>query len=325
MRPLRLLQTPVLAAGPWFVLALAALLAGCQSLAPQAAAVAPAPPPATAAAKPVELSNTFAHELVAQGSGRRYTLWVWTPPQPEPSDKPLPVVFVADAPYNFPMIRSVAGLVGARGRNIEPFILVGLGYEVGGGSRNRDYTPTNPLRHAEVNRAIYQGTSYGEAAAYRDFVERQVFPFVAQNYRADMGRKVYLGASYGGLFGAYTLLTKPAMFQTYLLGSPSLWFDGREIWRLEAEYAKYHKDLPAQVLLYTGSFETPRPEPRYTREMNLLGDMLEFERLLQSRRYPSLTIQATALADEDHRTMGPGFATRGLLRALPGFGPYDPE
>ncbi|MFN5049566.1 alpha/beta hydrolase [Roseateles sp.] len=277
----------------------------------------------------VTLSHTFVHQLPASDSGRPYWLWVSVPRDYEQlKDRKLPVVFATDAPYTLPLMRGIHAMVGNQGRNIEPFILVGLGYEPGlpqSGSRSRDYTPSNPLRKPDYRRDVYRAAVYGEAARYRDYLERQVLPFVREHYRADLSRSTFVGQSYGGLFGTYVLLTRPELFQTYLLGSPSLWFDERAIWEIESRYAARHRDLKARVRLYAGSFETDRPEPRYTPGWNLLGDMKEFEALLRSRGYPGLEISSETLVGEDHRTMGPGFFTQGLLWALPGYGPYDPS
>ncbi len=276
----------------------------------------------------VELANTFVHELPVNGSGHKHQVWVHIPSSYAQMTKLLPVVFVTDAGYGFPLVRSISERVGRRGQNIEDFILVGLRLEPSPPpqvSRSRDYTPSNPLLDPTANPNHYSSSTYGEAQAYRDYVEHQVFPLIAKHYKADMARTVYMGQSYGGLFGAYTLLTKPELFHTYLLGSPSLWFDRRSIWQFEQAYAGKHKDLKARVMMYTGSYEAIKPEPRYTQEFDLTRDMREFESLLKSRNYPGLSITSEVLDDEDHMTMGPSFITRSLLRALPGFGPYSGE
>ncbi len=48
-----------------------------------------------------------------------------------------------------------------------------------------------------------------------------------RSYRVDMKRKIYVAHSYGGLLGAYILLTEPTMFERYVISSPSLWFDNK--------------------------------------------------------------------------------------------------
>jgi uncharacterized protein len=305
----------------FFVMVSMALIAGCT--APVSSA-----PVLKSTLRRVELPNTAVHTLPAEHAGHKYEVWVHLPSTYEQSTHAFPVVFVTDAGYSFPLIRSIRNRVGARGRNIEEFILVGLPHEPGippNDSRSRDYTPSNPLLDPTRNTNHYSATVYGQAQAYRDYVEKQVFPMIAKHYRADLRRAVYMGQSYGGLFGAYTLLTKPELFQTYLLGSPSLWFDKRSILPIEADYANTHTDLKARVMMYTGSFETIQPGPRYPKEFDLTSDMHAFEALLKSRGYPSLHIASEVLSDEDHMTMGPSFITRGLLWALPGFGPYSGE
>lgn len=282
-------------------------------------------PPATELTEPhpLALPNTAVYVLPAQGSGRKYEVWVDVPASYAGSDKRYPVVFVTDAGYSFPLIRSIRNRLGQNGRNIEDFILVGLSPEQGltsKESRSRDYTPSNPLLDPVPNTKRYTATRYGEAAAYRDYIEQQVFPLIASRYRADMTRKIYTGHSYGGLFGSYVLLTKPEMFQTYILGSPSLWFNKHEMLTYEQNYASTHNDLAAKVMIYIGDHETPR---YFDNEEDMVKDTRAFARKLKSRRYPSLIIDKKVLRDEDHLTIYPSLISRGLLWALPGSGPYN--
>jgi len=284
----------------------------------------PSPAPIEAALVALELPNTVVHELPAKATGRHYQLWISLPAAYQRGGKRLPVVFVTDAPYSFPLVRSIRNLLGQRGRNIEDFILVGLPPErqmTSKESRSRDYTPSVPLRRSP-NTGEYTATVYGEAEAYRDYLEQQVFPLISSQYDADMSRKVFVGHSYGGLFGSYILLTKPHMFSTYVLGSPSLWFDDHEILRIEEAYAEENNALPARVMMYAGEFETQGDGPRYFASVDLVGDMKAFERRLESRGYEGFSVDSTVLAGEDHLTVFPTLVSRGLLWALPGHGPY---
>lgn len=326
---------------PVFRVALAALLAasavGCSRIDPTIAAPAPvqadarsdgpAPPAAVPVPRPLELANTAVHDLPATDAGRRYEIWVDVPASyANGGDRRYPVVFVTDALYSFPLVRSIRNLLGQGGRNIEDFILVGLPPETGltsKASRSRDYTPSNPLLDPrEQSGTRYSAALYGEAAAYRDYIERQVFPLIAREYRADMDRKVFAGHSLGGLFGSYVLVTKPAMFDAYILGSPSLWFHRHRIDALEQAYADAHDDLRARVRMYIGMYETRGSGPRYWRTVDMVGDMRAFERRLEARGYPGLSIDSEVIADEDHLTVFPATISRGLLWALPGKGPY---
>ncbi len=157
-----------------------------------------------------------------------------------------------------------------------------------------DYTPTvNPRSRKRT----------GGAAAYLDFIEREVIPFIESTYRADPGRRAYSGHSYGGLFGAHALLSRPGLFCCYILSSPSFWYDGHVMWRLEAEYAKHHKDLRAKVYVGIGGLEQPRPGPSPGPMYDMVGDVRTFEAKLRSRKYPGLTIRSFVMPGATHETV----------------------
>ena len=290
-------------------------------------ATSPAPGTAGPPALPaLTLPNTTVHQVPDSVTGRRYEVWVDVPPSYTEGARDFPVVVVTDAEYAFPVVRSLRRRVGGNGRNIEDFVLVGLSYAYGEGSmpsKRRDYTPTDPFARGTPASGDYaKGEAYGGAGAYRDYIARDVFPLIASTYRVDMRRKVYIGHSLGGLFGAYVLLTRPDMFSHYVLGSPSLWFDERVIFSLERAYAASHRDLRANVMLSIGGFETIGPTPRHYRTVDMVGDMHGLERALRARRYPGLRIESEVLEGLDHLTVFPDTATNGLLWALPGHGPY---
>ena len=291
-------------------------------------AAAQAPAAQTDNAPPYALPNTHVHQVPNTATGRNYEVWVDLPPSYFENDKAYPVVFTTDADYGFPLIRSLRRRIGAKGKNVEDFVLVGLSYGVGEASmpsKRRDYTPTDPFARSGTTPAasVYDRDShYGQAAAYRDYIDRDVFALIAREYRVDMQRKVYIGHSLGGLFGSYVLLTKPGMFRSYILASPSLWFDKRTMFDIEARYAETRRDLPANVLLSIGAYETRGSGPRHM-NADMVGDMLRFERTLKSRGYPGLRIESEILPDEDHLTVLPRTITHGLLWALPGTGPYS--
>ncbi|CAM4212094.1 sugar phosphotransferase [Stenotrophomonas lactitubi] len=253
--------------------------------------------------------------------GRDYALWVALPagyaahPQ-----KRYPVLYVTDALYSFPLVRSVRNLVGQQGVNIEDFILVGLPPQEGltsKQSRSRDYTPSNPVRTP----AGYYSDDviYGGAAHYRDFVAAQVLPMVDARYRTDPARRVFAGHSYGALFGAYVLTTQPDMFGTYILSSPSLWFDQGLLPRMQD--AAVMPSQPIRVLLSVGGYETVKPGPRYSTGNDMLRQTADFAGQLQGSGR-KLQVENIVIDGEDHLTVYPRVITRALLQVLPGEGPY---
>jgi len=292
------------------ILLTASLAAGCGERADaQTTAVS------AAEGGPYVLKGTQVWSVPDPVSGRDYEVFVSLPAsyEAEPNRR-YPVLYVTDADYAFPIIRQIARRVNLNGPVIEEFILVGLSYAVAEGgaeSRRRDYTPTP---NGPSNSA---GFVHGGGAAYQTYLKSQALPFVDQKFRTDPARRVLLGHSYGGLLGAQIMFTDPAMFSGYVLGSPSFWYDKRHMMTMEADFARTHRDLPAEVFMYMGGFETPGPTARHNDETDMVGDMRAMERMLKSRAYPGLSVQSTVLEDEDHLTVAPVGFTRGLMAVLP--------
>jgi len=294
-------------------LAVAALGActGSAPAAPHPSATGNAPAKAQrAGGQPYEILGTQVWDVPDPVSHRTYQVFVSLPANYDhEAGHRFPVLYVTDADYAFPVVKQVARRLNGEGPKIKDFILVGLSYAVGEDgtmSRRRDYTPT-----AGGPTDAPPGTVYGGGTAYESYLRRQVIPFIAGRYRTDEGSRYFLGHSLGGLLGAQILFSDPGMFRGYILGSPSLWFDHRVIFRSERAYALHHHDLPASVYLYVGEYEDIRHG-----DGPMVNDVKTFARTLQERHYPSLHLEAEILNDEDHLSVAPRGATHGLKRLL---------
>lgn len=272
---------------------------------------------AQAEGAPYVLKGTQVWSVPDPVSAREYEVFVSLPAGYETSpDRRYPVLYVTDADYAFPIIRQIARRVNLEGPVIEEFILVGLSYSRGDtptASRNRDYTPT-PNGPARARSMVH-----GEGPAYQGYLKAQAIPFVEDRFRADPSRRLLLGHSYGGLLGAQILFTDPTLFHTYVLGSPSFWFDARHIMMMEANYARGHRDLPAEVFMYIGGYEVPGPSSRNA-SVDMVGDVRTMEQVLKSRGYENLQVRSAVLGDEDHLTVAPAGFTRALMAVLPAEG-----
>lgn len=270
----------------------------------------------------VSLSGTAVYELSFQG--RTYPLWVDVPVSYSSNKQEYPMLLVTDAPYAFPLIRSIRNRVGQQGQNIEDFILVGLAYpatDTPAASRSRDYTTSNVKARSAKAGESYGAPVYGNAPAFASFITQQVLPLLQQQYRIDRQRRVYLGHSYGALLGTYLLLRQPEHFSHYVLSSPSLWFDQH---RLLGEAPALLQALPAgtqaKIWLYSGGLEQPGPSARHNKETDLVGDMQRFAKMLSPVK--GLQVKSQVLEGEDHLTVFPPMVTRAMLEILPGAGPY---
>ncbi len=218
-----------------------------------------------------------------------YQVFVALPDSYREGTREYPVVFVTDANYAFPVVRNISQRL-SKHAGMEETIVVGLSYakgDTGTFSRRRDDTPTVPRKH---------------------------------DYRADMKRKFFVGHSYGSLLGLQILFTEPRLFEHYILGSPSLWYDAGVMFdRLEA-YGERHRELPATVYFGIGSRETLAPGKKRARleeDADMLADLREFDTALKAYRYPALRTQVKGFADEDHASVFPLVVTHGLRTVLP--------
>ncbi len=165
----------------------------------------------------------------------------------------------------------------------------------------------------------------GGAAAFLEFIRTELKPWVGTRYAADATDATFFGHSLGGLFGAYALVSEPAAFRRYIIGSPSLWWNYGDLFECEAKYARTHDDLAARVFLGVGAVETQDGRARSlvnlsaeeqalgtSRFIDMVADTERFADVLASRHYASLEITNEVYADEMHVTVAPLILSRGL-------------
>lgn len=264
-----------------------------------------------------ELLGTEVWDVPDPAAGRTYQLFVSLPPSyGRDPQRRYPVLYATDADYAFPVLRQIARRLNVEGPKIEEFILVGISYARGDdpmASRRRDYTPTpNGPGDAPA------GAKHGEGATHQAWLRDRALPFVTGRYRTAPGRNILLGHSYGALLATQILLSEPGMFSGYVLGSPSLWYDKRHMFRAEAAYAAKHRDLKAKIFLYAGEYEAVRKgDPRFNQSTDLVADGLALADTLRRRGYPGLALETEILNGEDHVSVAPRGFTRALKYLLP--------
>ena len=250
------------------------------------------------------------HTLPASAQGRVYQIYVKTPfgyDAPENAGRTWPVIYLNDGPYTFQVASGVTHLP-YRFNRLQQAILVGISYAQGDDgmvSRRRDMTPWRDPGLPSAS---------GGAPQYLAFIKGQVLPFVESRYRADPRRRTLAGQSYGGLFGAWVAVTEPELFDSYILTSPSLWYDDHQMFKAEAAYAIRHKDLKARIYLATGELERPRPGGDAE---DMVADQRAFAKALRSRGYPGLKIRDEVTAGTVHETTFPVGLVHGLEWRFP--------
>ncbi len=259
-----------------------------------------------AASEGFTIPNSSTHAITSAALGRTYHIYVKVPSEYDDDDakqQRYPVIYLNDGPYTFQVASGATHLPMNMGK-LKKAILVGLSFadgENGMDSRVRDLTPTQ-----DKDWTRYQT---GGAPEYLAYLEKEVIPFVEKHYRADSANRTLAGQSLGGSFGAWVLLTRPELFDNYILTSGSYWYHDRIIFAMEERYAEKHKDLKANVYFAVGEFENP--EHRNTRN-DMVGDQQDLVAKLRSRNYPSLVIKDEVISEALHETTFPIGFTRAI-------------
>ncbi|WP_394173520.1 alpha/beta hydrolase [Thalassotalea litorea] len=249
-----------------------------------------------------EIQRSSVITLQSKVLDRTYDIYVKLPYDyhlPANKTKTYPVLYLNDGPYTFKVAAGVTHL-----RPMDKVIVVGISFahgENGQFSRVRDLTPV-----VDMSWKKYQT---GGAPQYLSFIEKEVFSFIEQNYRANPRQRILTGQSLGGSFGAWVLLTRPELFSHYILTSPSLWFKQDWIFDLEQDYADNNNLLKANVYMATGALETLQQGM----SQDMVGGHRKFAERLRSRQYQGLIFSEEIIEGTDHYSTFPVGLTKGLM------------
>lgn len=253
-----------------------------------------------------KIRNTHTLQIKSEVSGLEYELYIRLPNDYSENNKKYPLVLLNDTGYSVAVASGIVHLMA--GRDIEDVIIVGISYSKGHNpllSRTRDYTPTYAPNEKRGHSLEVQKYS-GKASQYISFISDEVLPLISKTYRIIQDKKIFVGHSYGGLLGANILITNAELFDYYILGSPSFWYDNKVMFRLENDFAKNNKVMKASVFMYIGS-----------EEGSMVEEMQAFENQLKSREYQGLSIQSKVLSGLTHQSAFAVLLTDGLQKAIP--------
>jgi predicted alpha/beta superfamily hydrolase len=266
---------------------------------------------------PFTLPYTRTYDFVAKSNGRAYRVFVSTP-SGKPPDKPLPVLYALDGNAGFGTVVETARWM-AFGGEIEPMVIVGIGYptmHIMEAMVRRTYELSPSYDAAFVERAKAEGQplpagGLGGAPGFLSFIDEELAPFVEAEYAGGGLDRGLFGFSLGGLFATHALLQPQPVFQRYIIGSPSLWWNEREMFALEKQRAEAGGDLPAKVFLSAAELEESPGAVRMA-PFRMVSNAIEMGAMLGSRGYEGLDIRTHIFPGESHQSaIGPTVA-RGL-------------
>ena len=236
--------------------------------------------PAQSPAPAVTLADTEQRSLTSTKIGQRYDLLVSLPNGYATSGQSYPVLYILDG-WHFPLMSFLQNN-NTYSKRMRPVIMVNVSYASTldvMALRARDFTPTKTSREA----------ASGGAAAFLDFLEHEVIPFVDRTYRTIPSDRGLLGHSYGGLFAIYALEQQPALFQRIVAVSPALSWDNRLLFA--AARQKLRKlPSPVRLDLSVGSED----------DFGFDKDTIAFAKLLEELKPAGLDCRFTLYRGENH-------------------------
>lgn len=160
-------------------------------------------------------------ELKSKELGEQRLLNIYLPEGYQKSDTGhYPVIYLLDGSANEDFVH-VAGLVQFMNmiQAMPPSIVVGIGNV----DRKRDFTfPTT------IAKDLKSYPTTGKSAKFISFLEHELQPYMTKNYRTN-GHTTIIGQSLGGLLATEVLITKPQLFDDYIIVSPSLWWNDESL------------------------------------------------------------------------------------------------
>jgi predicted alpha/beta superfamily hydrolase len=252
----------------------------------------------------VFLENSFIMEMTSKHTQQTYDIYIRHPNDYKDSRKTYPLLLVLDAEVNFGGVSYISQRL-AKGDLAPEQFIVGIAYhgetdtDTFYSLRAKDFTPTVDKAHEQRHKNMYQAGT-GGAENFVKFLSLELLPYLETNYPiAKKGRTIY-GHSFGGLFGAHVLINHPALFDNYVLLSPSLWWDNK----VTLKGIHQHRGISLKgkkVYIGTGELED-----------TMVDDHLTFVDTITKLNQGNSNLKSEILDSETHRTIfGRGF-TNGL-------------
>ena len=248
----------------------------------------------------------------------------------------LPVLYVVDGDVLFGMAAEIARAVSSVA-GFPAHYVVGIGYDAAYADflklRTADLTPPIGAEALEELGALgtaIGGERGGGADDFLAFLIETLQPEIAARYpQTAGGARVLFGHSLGGLFTAHALLTRPDSFASFIIGSPSLWWDGFSILqklpafkerlaalsrqpRVFVDVGASEQDLPTSVPEGLGvTLEEAQAQIRAAR---MVDSAKEFADALHAAGVTEL--RHVAFAEDDHVSAAPAGILHGMRFAL---------
>lgn len=275
-------------------------------------------PPGVAALGAVTTEDGSRFRLLSRAVGKPFIVDVVRIDAGAPPGSRLPVVFVTDNDIMTTIAPAVARL-GVKTFQLPPMIVVGIGYDnsfaktpaeaavQGLARRATDFTPVHNDAYlanvGPVTRQIFgipwpADAPLGKSDAFLEFINKELKPFVAARFPANIDDSTLVGDSLGGLFALHVLFTSPDSFSRYVALSPDTSYGKDVLFREEAALGNVNKRL------FMGIASQDNPE--------IAEATPRLDAQIRAHARPGLIYTYKVFADETHESLFPAGIMAGL-------------
>lgn len=144
-----------------------------------------------------------------------------------------PVLYILDGNIHFHSITGMTEILssGANGTHVIPEMIV---VAILNRDRTRDLTPTVSKKGFDGKDADWIANS-GGGDKFLQFFEEELIPGVESDYRT-FPYRTFVGHSFGGLAVINALISRPQLFNAYVLIDPSIWWDEKIMLKRTADF-----------------------------------------------------------------------------------------
>jgi len=255
--------------------------------------------------------------------GVRFSINVGMPSDYEPGDgKKYPALLVTDGDFTFGNVYESASAL--RG-SITPLFIISVGTSLEEGEaehvlrRVYEFSPPGWDRKnrlgQETERLCKEFNSppdrcTGGAPRFLSAISTEIIPLLAARFPIDTSQLGLFGMSAGGFFATWVMFQPNTPFNKYIISSPAMAYGNDEAFRLEADYAKTHKDLAVGLYMSAGGLEATDPQLEVLGEV--VSGMSHLAGVLGSRWYPGLKLTVEYHPGMNHNDVLGTTAVRGL-------------
>lgn len=232
-------------------------------------------------------------EIQSTTLSEKRTLNIYLPEDYKPNDTiSYPVIYLLDGSADEDFIH-VVGLVQFNTfpwiNRIPKSIVVGIANV----DRRRDFTFATRIEEDKK-----RFPTSGNSQKFIAFIEKELQPYMEKKYKTSASKTI-IGQSLGGLLATEILLSKPTLFNKYIIISPSLWWDNGSL--LTQSSTVLNEDFTSKTSVYIGVGKEGLAPSKIPHVMEVDANLLAEK--IKNTKNKSVTLHFDYLPQEDHATI----------------------